>query len=492
MNFFRSTVGKPGGESSIIVKYTREDGSFGVTTIPIDTWKKMRSSNLDKFEIKDENGNILTGKVTYQEWINENVVRNPDTKKNIEDELRKTNVAQTILKENDTVYYEVNFENYNGTDSALPKRKFEIVVVAYYKDGKIVKADTVGATRAIVGTLINNPDTPEGDALSEKDPVRNLLYPYYLNKEVKQIPVKVAGKNNRISYHKGEWRSLEPTEIEKYEFDVVIQPFQGSNIGLAQDAIKGSDEFKKSDTNIPLGENSIGKVIAKIPSGVPGEFIGVELNTPMLKDFPNGQDTIRNTLNKILTLANTGNIKDAEKLMRTEWVYTILNTLAYRTPFSTFDAMRQYKGETQQNPRGGKGPIILFPIKSAGKTYYTFVVKTKTGEPLDLSIDEILDFLGDTRVHVPNNQDGLKKFINENPTALKTDLTLPVETNNTTFPVVFNNSTITLQPLEPNVETSNIKEDTTPVRRSFKKGDNLTLKYQRIQKNIHLHLRKVI
>jgi muramidase (phage lysozyme)/soluble cytochrome b562 len=654
MNFFRSTVGKPGGETSIIVKYTREDGSFGITTIPIDTWKKMRSSNLDKFEIKDENGNILTGKVTYQEWINERVVKirptinetqitpsitinehnisithtesgyitindghrviiasnadlkniqpeyfgkyfavkisdeiilqninnkdselkkiradynyyvvytptvdrggrmavaqisirlpktliitesqlddikigltpyiskyisknergepifkytkldinepinivneilakkentgknaileNKNNKKNIEDELRKTNIAQTILKEDDTVYYEVNFENYNGTDSALPKRKFEIVVVAYYKDGKIVKADTVGATRAIVGTLINNPDTPEGDALSEKDPVRNLLYPYYLNKEVKQIPVKVAGKNNRISYHKGEWRSLEPTEIEKYEFDVVIQPFQGSNIGLAQDAKENSDEFKKSDTNIPLGENSVGKVIAKIPSGVPGEFIGVELNTPMLKDFPNGQDTIRNTLNKILTLANTGNIKDAEKLMRTEWVYTILNTLAYRTPFSTFDAMRQYKGETQQNPRGGKGPIILFPIKSAGKTYYTFVVKTKTGEPLDLSIDEILDFLGDTRVHVPNNQDGLKKFINENPTALKTDLVLPVETDNTTFPVVFNNSTITLQPLEPNVETSNIKEDTTPVRRSFKEGEKARFK----------------
>ena len=108
MNFFRSTVGKPGGESSIIVKYTREDGSFGITTIPIDTWKKMRSSNLDKFEIKDENGNILIGKVTYQEWINENAVRNPNTKKNIEDELRKTNVAQTILKEDDTVYYEVN------------------------------------------------------------------------------------------------------------------------------------------------------------------------------------------------------------------------------------------------------------------------------------------------------------------------------------------------------------------------------------------------
>jgi muramidase (phage lysozyme)/soluble cytochrome b562 len=476
MNFFRSTVGKPGGESSIIVKYTREDGSFGITTIPIDTWKKMRSSNLDKFEIKDENGNILTGKVTYQEWINENVVRNPDTKKNIEDELRKTNVAQTILKEDDTVYYEVNFENYNGTDSALPKRKFEIVVVAYYKDGKIVKADTVGATRAIVGTLINNPDTPEGDTLSEKDPVRNLLYPYYLNKEVKQIPVKVAGKNNRISYHKGEWRSLEPTEIEKYEFDVVIQPFQGSNIGLAQDAKENSDEFKKSDTNIPLGENSVGKVIAKIPSGVPGEFIGVELNTPMLKDFPNGQDTIRNTLNKILTLANTGNIKEAEDLMRRGWVKNILNTLAYRTPFSTFDAMRQYKGETQQNPRGGKGPIILFPIKSAGKTYHTFVVKTKTGEPLDLSIDEILDFLGDTRVHVPNNQDALKKFINENPTALKTDLALPIETDNTTFPVVFNNSTVTLQPIEPNTEKSNIKEDTTPVRRSFKEGEKARFK----------------
>jgi muramidase (phage lysozyme) len=476
MNFFRSTVGKPGGESSIIVKYTREDGSFGITTIPIDTWKKMRSSNLDKFEIKDENGNILTGKVTYQEWINENVVRNPDTKKNIEDELRKTNVAQTILKEDDTVYYEVNFENYNGTDSALPKRKFEIVVVAYYKDGKIVKADTVGATRAIVGTLINNPDTPEGDSLSEKDPVRNLLYPYYLNKEVKQIPVKVAGKNNRISYHKGEWRSLEPTEIEKYEFDVVIQPFQGSNIGLAQDAKENSDEFKKSDTVSPLGKNSVGKVIAKIPSGVPGEFIGVELNTPMLKDFPKGQDKIKRILEDILELANSGKLAEAEKLMRNDWVKHILNTLAYRTPFSTFDAMRQYKGETQQNPRGGKGPIILFPIKSAGKTYHTFVVKTKTGEPLDLSIDEILDFLGDTRVHVPNNQDALKKFINENPTALKTDLALPIETDNTTFPVVFNNSTVTLQPIEPNTEKSNIKEDTTPVRRSFKEGEKARFK----------------
>ena len=215
----------------------------------------------------------------------------------------------------------------------------------------------------------------------------------------------------------------------------------------------------------------MGKVIVKIPSGVPGEFIGVELNTPMLKDFPEGQDKIRNILEDVLKLANSGRVKEAEELMKNDWVKSILNTVAYRTPFSTFDAMRQYKGETQQNPRGGKGPIILFPIKSAGKTYHTFVVKNKTGEPLDLSINEIIDFLGNTRAHIPHDQKSLVKFINENPTALKTDLVLPVETDNTTFPVIFNNSIVTLQPLEPSTEVNNIKEDTTPTRKSFKRGE---------------------
>ena len=63
----------------------------------------------------------------------------------------------------------------------------------------------------------------------------------------------------------------------------------------------------------------MGKVIVKIPSGVPGEFIGVELNTPMLKDFPEGQDKIRNILEDVLKLANSGRVKEAEELMKNDW-----------------------------------------------------------------------------------------------------------------------------------------------------------------------------
>jgi len=425
-------------DRKVHVQYITPDGNSGIIKIDSDQWNTTYSSDLKSEQDPNIDGfakslNLPVG-TTFRE------VPKPDGfLENPQQEYQNNRIVQTILKQDDIVYYEVSPIGFNSS-VYVNDTNFEIKIIAYYKDGKIVKENTEGASKVIIGSVKTS---------SENSAIRNILLPYYKNSITKSIPTRITKNEKSVSYHKGNWRTLESDEISKYEFDVVIQPYSNETIGLRSEIKGGTSDFIVNRNN-QFTTNDIGKVIIKVPVG--SKTIFVRLDTKKLKDNPKQYNSTKNALERILDVANKEGYEAAHDELAKLRHEVILDNIRFRDPLSKEDYKQTRKdGSLEINPRGGIAPIIFITSKKIdGKTIFGFVYKETINDDFitdekNISVDDLMKILGEKRIQVPSKKSDLENFIKRNPNSFLTDLVLPINTNNKTYPPIFKASQIEVE-----------------------------------------------
>lgn len=413
--------------------------------VPKDIWNTSQSSKLEKL---NEYFNLSEG-YSYKETV---IPENEEFNKG-------THVASTILKEGDIVYYEVTPNDWNNTAT---KDNFIISVVSYIKNGKVVKRDIIDAERIVVSQVPSNTNSfiKDNTHKLEIKKIRELAWEKFNNNRSSTFQiaeVKVKNLNRTTAYHKGNWRNITKKEIKNFIFDVVIQKWENNEIGFSS-SIKDPALFNSGNSlvgtgNMKIEPQDVGKVIMFVPNtnSVTNEIsnIPVKLNTKKLSEVPIFKQKFTDALNDIMKLSTFDERLEATNKMWYNLIGSKVGSISRkRTEDSTFDTDSK---DGLVNPRGGIGNIIYYQESKFDPTKKGFFTVINGEEFSYLSVEDLVNKLGETRVHIPH--DLVKLTLERFPELVQTDLIEPQERGiESEMPNIFMGTNIMVESLPERID----------------------------------------